>query len=87
MRDLASTVETIVDESDTSLHVLDMNLALESNDDDPSQRTFLNSMGIIAQLEADMIRERTRSGIKAEKSAGKHTLLCCSRVRRTRNAF
>lgn len=73
MRDLAGTVETIVDESDTGLHVLDMNLAIEPTDDDPYQRAFLNIMGTIAQLEADMIRERTRSGIEAAKSAGKHT--------------
>ena len=73
MRDLATTVETIVDESDTGLHILDMNLALEPGDDDPYQRAFLNIMGTIAQLEADMIRERTRSGIEAAKAAGKHT--------------
>ena len=73
MRDLATTVETIVDESETGLHILDMNLALEPGDDDPYQRAFLNIMGTIAQLEADMIRERTRSGIEAAKSAGKHT--------------
>lgn len=29
-------------------------------------------MGTIAQLEADMIRERSRSGIEAAKRAGKH---------------
>ena len=73
MRDLATTVSTVVDESDTGLHVLDMNLALEPEDDDPYQRAFLNIMGTIAQLEADMIRERTRSGIEAAKAAGKHT--------------
>ena len=73
MRDLATTVETIVDESATSLHILDMNLALEPGDEDPYHRAFLNIMGTIAQLEADMIRERTRSGIEAAKAAGKHT--------------
>ena len=60
MRDLVTTVETIVDESDTGLHVLDMNLALEPDEDDPYQRAFLNIMGTIAQLEADMILERVR---------------------------
>lgn len=30
-------------------------------------------METIAQLEADMIRERTRTGIEAAKAAGKHT--------------
>lgn len=73
MRDLASTVETIVDENATGLHILDMGLALEPGEDDPYQRAFLNIMGTIAQLEADMIRERTRSGIEAAKQAGKHT--------------
>ena len=73
MRDLATTVETIVDENDTGLHVLDMNLAIEPGDDDPYQRAFVNIMGTIAQLEADMIRERTRSGIEAAKQAGKYT--------------
>lgn len=73
MRDLATTVETIVDESNTGLHILDLNLALEPGDNDPYQRAFLNIMGTIAQLEADMIRERTRSGIQAAKQAGKHT--------------
>lgn len=74
MRDLATTIETIVDENDTGLHVLDMSLAIEPGDkDDPYQRAFVNIMGTIAQLEADMIRERTRSGIEAAKQAGKHT--------------
>lgn len=73
MRDLATTVETIVDDNDCGLHILDMSLALEPDDDDPYQRAFLNIMGTIAQLEADMIRERTRSGIEAAKQAGKHT--------------
>lgn len=73
MRDLATPVETIVDESDTGLHILDISLAIEPGEDYPYQRAFLNIMGTIAQLEADMIRERTRSGIKAAKAAGKHT--------------
>ena len=50
-----------------------MSLAIEPGDNDPYQRAFLNIMGTIAQLEADMIRERTRSGIEAAKQAGKHT--------------
>lgn len=71
---LATTIETIVDEHDTGLHVLDMSLAIEPGDEgDPYQRAFMNIMGTIAQLEADMIRERTRSGIEAAKQTGKHT--------------
>lgn len=74
MRDLATTIETIVDENDTGLHILDMSLAIDPDDEnDPYQRAFVNIMGTIAQLEADMIRERTRSGIEAAKQAGKHT--------------
>lgn len=73
MRDLATTVEMIIDENDTGLYILDMNLAIEPDNDDPYQRAFVNIMGTIAQLEADMIRERTRSGIEAAKQAGKHT--------------
>lgn len=73
MRDLATTVEMIVDENDTGLHILDMNLAFEPDCDEPYQRAFLNIMGTIAQLESDMISERTRSGIEAAKRAGKHT--------------
>lgn len=48
MRDLANTVEMIIDKNDTGLHILDMNLALEPGDDDPYQRVFLNLMGTIA---------------------------------------
>jgi DNA invertase Pin-like site-specific DNA recombinase len=73
IRDLATTVETIVDEYEAGLHILDMSLALEPGDEDPYQRAFLNIMGTIAQLEADMIRERVRSGIEAAKRNGKHT--------------
>lgn len=74
MRDLATTIETIVDEHNTGLHVLDMSLSIEPGDEnDPYQRAFVNIMGTIVQLEADMIRERTRSGIEAAKQAGKHT--------------
>lgn len=73
MRDLSTTIETVVDDHDTGLHILDMNLALEPDCDDPYQRAFVNVMGTIAQLEADMISERTRSGIEAAQAAGKHT--------------
>lgn len=73
MHDLTTTVETIVDENDTGLHILDMNLSLESDEDDPYQRAFLNITGTIAQLEADMIRERVRSRIEAARSHSKHT--------------
>lgn len=73
MRGLATTVETIVDENDCGLHILDMNLALKLNDGDPYQRVFLNTMRAIVQPEANIIRERTHSGIEAVKQADKHT--------------
>lgn len=72
LRDLSTVIETVVDEHDTGMHILDMNLALEPGDDDPYQRAFVNIMGTIAQLEADMIQERTRSGMLAAESQGKH---------------
>lgn len=72
MRDLATTVDMLVDEYDTGLHIMNMNISLEPDCDEPYQRAFVNIMGSLAQLEADMIRERVRSGIEAAKAAGKH---------------
>lgn len=44
MRDLATTIEKLIGESDTALHILDMNLAIKSSADDPYQRAFVNIM-------------------------------------------
>ncbi|WP_336365379.1 recombinase family protein [Halalkalicoccus salilacus] len=69
MRDLATTVETIVDESDTGLHILDMSLALEPGDDDPYQRAFLNIMGKLTHRSASTVSVSTGSKANCKSSA------------------
>lgn len=72
MHDLSSTLEEL-QENRTSLHVVDRRMDLDPDDSDPMTEAFFYLAGIFAQLEAEMIRERTISGIRAAKDEGKWT--------------
>jgi len=72
MRDLSELVDLFQDH-DTGLHIIDRGLDLSPTDSDPMAEAFVYLTGVFAQLEADMMRERTMSGIRAAQEAGKHT--------------
>lgn len=71
--DLATTVENLL-EYDTGLHVINRNITLEPQDGeaDPMQKAFLQLMGVFAEMEASMTRERIKSGIRQVKAEGKN---------------
>jgi DNA invertase Pin-like site-specific DNA recombinase len=63
IRDLDQTVETIVDESDTELHIISEGLQM-TGEDDPYQKAMLQLLGVFAELEAEMTRQRVKEGIR-----------------------
>lgn len=70
--DLATTVEHLL-EHGTGLHVVNRNIVLEPGDQtDPMQKAFLQLMGVFAEMEASMTRERIKSGIRQAKAEGKN---------------
>jgi DNA invertase Pin-like site-specific DNA recombinase len=71
--DLATTVEHLL-EHQTGLFVVNRNITLEpgEGDTDPMQKAFLQLMGVFAEMEASMTRERIKSGIRQAKAEGKH---------------
>lgn len=64
IRDFDQTVEHIVEENDTALHILSEGFDLEPGERDPYQRAMLQILGVFAELEAEMTRERVREGIR-----------------------
>jgi DNA invertase Pin-like site-specific DNA recombinase len=63
IRDLDKTVETIVDDHDSELHIVSEGLRM-TGDNDPYQKAMLQLLGVFAELEAEMIRQRVREGIQ-----------------------
>ncbi len=71
VRDFTTTVDRIVDENETGLHILDMGIELEPDEEDPYTRAFLSVAATFAELEAEIKRKNTREGIAAAREAGK----------------
>jgi DNA invertase Pin-like site-specific DNA recombinase len=70
--DLATTVEHVL-EHDAGLHIVNRNIVLEPGEQtDPMQKAFLQLMGVFAEMEASMTRERIKSGIRQAKAEGKN---------------
>jgi len=70
--DVATTVEHLL-EHGTGLHVVNRNIVLEPGEQtDPMQKAFLQLMGVFAEMEASMTRERIKSGIRQAKAEGKN---------------
>jgi len=71
--DLATTVEHLL-EHQTGLFVVNRNIVLEPDEGetDPMQKAFLQLMGVFAEMEASMTRERIKSGIRQAKAEGKN---------------
>ena len=72
MRDLSNTVDNLK-ENEASLHIVNRRMDLDPDEPEPMTEAFFYLSGIFAQLEADMVRERTISGVRAAQDAGKHT--------------
>jgi DNA invertase Pin-like site-specific DNA recombinase len=62
IRDLDRSAERIAD-GGASLHILAEGLVMDPDDDDPYQRAMFQLLGVFAELEAAMIRQRVREGI------------------------
>ncbi len=63
IRDLDQSVETIVDTHGSELHIISEGLRI-SGEEDPYQKAMLQLLGVFAELEAEMIRQRVREGIQ-----------------------
>ncbi|MFC7074684.1 recombinase family protein [Halovenus rubra] len=63
IRDLDETVEHIVDNSNTELHIISEGLQM-TGEDDPYQKAMLQLLGVFAELEAEMTRQRVKEGIR-----------------------
>jgi len=63
IRDLDRTVERVVDDSNTELHIISEGFEILPEDEDPFQKAMLRLLGVFAELEADMAQQRAREGI------------------------
>jgi DNA invertase Pin-like site-specific DNA recombinase len=66
VRDLQRTVDRL-EEHETSLHIIDESLTIAPGDSDPFQNAVFQLLGVFAELEAAMTRERVRQGIAARQ--------------------
>jgi DNA invertase Pin-like site-specific DNA recombinase len=64
IRDLDDTVDRIVEDADTALHIVSEGFDIRPGDDDPYQRALLQLLGVFAELEARMAQQRTKEGIR-----------------------
>lgn len=63
IRDLDRTVERIVEDAGTELHIISEGFRLAPDVDDPYQKAMLQMLGVFAELEAEMAQQRTREGL------------------------
>lgn len=63
IRDLDTTVTEIVDEGGAELHIISEGLKM-TQEDDPYQKAMLQLLGVFAELEAEMTRQRVKEGIR-----------------------
>lgn len=63
IRDLDDTVTEIVDEGGAELHIISEGLQM-TGEDDPYQKALMQMLGVFAELEAEMTRQRVREGIR-----------------------
>jgi DNA invertase Pin-like site-specific DNA recombinase len=64
IRDFEDAVEHIVEEHDTALHIVSEGFDLVPGEEDPYQRAMLQMLGVFAELEAEMTRQRVKEGIR-----------------------
>lgn len=68
IRDLSRTVDRVVEESDTDLHVISEGFEIRSDETDPYQKAMFQLLGVFAELEADLAQQRTKEGIAARQN-------------------
>jgi len=75
MRDLNRTVGRLADDHDVSIHIIDAGLHIgdDAGDDLVDDSMVLQLLGMAAELEAKLNKERTMAGLAAAQEAGKHT--------------
>lgn len=66
IRDLDETVEQIVDQGGAELHIISEGLQM-TGEDDPYQKAMLQLLGVFAELEAEMTRQRVKEGIRTRQ--------------------
>jgi len=72
IRDFEDTVEHIVEDNNTALHIISEGFELVPGDEDPYQRAMLQILGVFAELEAKMAQNRTREGIRTRMQNEKY---------------
>lgn len=65
LRDLERTVERIVEEHGVELHFVKEGLVVRQGSDDPFQKAMRQLIGVFAELEGDILRQRVREGLAA----------------------
>lgn len=63
IRDLDRTVEKVVDTHGSELHIVSEGFRM-TGEDDPYQKAMFQLLGVFAELEAEMTRQRVREGIQ-----------------------
>lgn len=72
MRDIYNTVYEIVEDHNAGLIVRKDGIEIEPGDElDTKDKVYINALGLAADIEADLIRERTLEGLRAAERAGK----------------
>ena len=72
MRDIYNTVYEIVEDHNAGLLVAKDGIEIEPGDElDTKNKVYINALGLAADIEADLIRERTLEGLRAAERAGK----------------
>ncbi len=72
MRDIYNTVYEIIEDHNAGLIVAKDGIDIEPGDElDTRDKVYVNALGLGADIEADLIRERTLEGLRAAERAGK----------------
>ena len=72
MRDIYKTVYEIVEDHNAGLLVAKDGIDIEPGEElDTRDKVYVNALGLAADIEADLIRERTLEGLRAAERAGK----------------
>lgn len=64
IRDLESISDRIVEENAVGLHIISEGFDLDPGNRDPYQRAMFQLLGVFAELEAEMTRQRIQEGIQ-----------------------
>jgi len=74
MRDLHETVGEIVEDNGLGIYIKNDGIEIDPGDElDMRDKILLNTLALAAELEAEMLKERTIEGLRAAEAAGKWT--------------